>query len=92
MPGLFSYRSVIPPFPHKTLLRKLLPGPRLAAVQARSCSGIFLFLSANGDAQKNMAQKQKMCLHFFADRAIITLAVKKRYASLAQSVVPLMRG
>ena len=21
--GLFSYRSVIPPFPHKTLLRKL---------------------------------------------------------------------
>ena len=26
--GLFSYRSVIPPFPHKTLLRKLSREPR----------------------------------------------------------------
>ena len=29
--GLFSYRSVIPPSPHKTLLRKFLRGPRRPA-------------------------------------------------------------
>ena len=28
LPGLFSYRSVIPPFPHETLLRKLSRGPQ----------------------------------------------------------------
>jgi len=45
--GLFSYRSVIPPFPHKALLRKPSQGP---ALRAEEKSG-YPFYHANSASE-----------------------------------------
>ena len=64
--GLFSYRSVIPPSPHKTLLRKFLRGPRRPAGRQTckrhiACDDFFAKSSRAHSAAPSRPKSRRIC-------------------------------